>query len=89
MLHFREPGQAVAAALDLVDATPMAGLPPSRVGMTSGPVVYRDGDYFGRAVNMASRITDCARPSEVLPSEAVPNWEPPPGPPSKNWESSS
>jgi class 3 adenylate cyclase len=71
MLHFREPGEAVAAALDLVDATPMAGLPPSRVGITSGPVVFRDGDYFGRAVNMASRITDYARPSEVLLSEAV------------------
>ena len=71
MLHFREPGEAVTAALDLVDATPMAGLPPARVGITSGPVVFRDGDYFGRAVNMASRITDYARPSEVLVSEAV------------------
>lgn len=71
MLHFRDSGEAVAAALDLVDATPMAGLPPARVGITSGPVVFRDGDYFGRAVNMASRITDYARPSEVLLSEAV------------------
>jgi adenylate cyclase len=71
MLHFREPGEAVPAALDLVDATADAGLPPARVGITSGPVVFRDGDYFGRAVNMASRITDYARPSEVLLSEAV------------------
>ena len=71
MLHFRDPSEAVAAALDLVDATPIAGLPPARVGITSGPVVFRDGDYFGRAVNMASRITDYARPSEVLLSEAV------------------
>jgi class 3 adenylate cyclase len=71
MLHFREPGEAVAAALDLVDAVPRAGLPPARVGLSSGPVVFRDGDYFGRAVNMASRITDYARPSEVLLSEAV------------------
>jgi class 3 adenylate cyclase len=71
MLYFREPGEAVAAALDLVDATPMAGLPPSRVGITSGPIVFRDGDYFGSVVNMASRITDYARPNEVLLSEAV------------------
>jgi adenylate cyclase len=71
MLHFGEPGDAVTAALDLVDAIPRAGLPPARVGITSGPVVFRDGDYFGRAVNMASRITDYARPSEVLLSEAV------------------
>ena len=71
MLHFREPGEAVKAALELVEATPKASLPPARVGITSGPVVFRDGDYFGRAVNMASRITDYARPSEVLLSEAV------------------
>jgi adenylate cyclase len=71
MLHFREPGEAVKAALELVEATAKASLPPARVGITSGPVVFRDGDYFGRAVNMASRITDYARPSEVLLSEAV------------------
>jgi len=71
MLHFRDPTEAVSAALDLVEAIPAAGLPPARVGITSGPVVYRDGDYFGRAVNTASRITDYARPREVLVSEAV------------------
>ena len=71
MLHFHEPRDAVSAALDLVEAIPAAGLPPARVGITSGPVVYRDGDYFGRAVNTASRITDYARPSEVLVSETV------------------
>jgi adenylate cyclase len=71
MLHFRDARDAVPAALDLVDAIPKAGLPPARVGITSGPVVFRDGDYFGRAVNMASRITDYARPNEVLVSETV------------------
>ena len=71
MLHFHDPGEAVSAALDLVAAIPAAGLPPARVGITSGPVIYRDGDYFGRAVNTASRITDYARPGEVLVSETV------------------
>jgi adenylate cyclase len=71
MLHFREPSEAVAAALDLVEAVPQVGLPAARVGITSGPVVFRDGDYFGRSVNTAARITDYARPSEVLISEAV------------------
>jgi adenylate cyclase len=71
MLHFAGTGEAVSAALDLVEAIPDAGLPPARVGLTSGPVVFRDGDYFGRAVNMASRITGYARPSEVLVSETV------------------
>jgi class 3 adenylate cyclase len=71
MLHFNEPSEAVLAALDLVEAIPQAGLPAARVGITSGLVVFRDGDYFGRAVNVAARITDYARPSEVLVSEAV------------------
>ena len=71
MLHFREPSDAVAAALDLVDAIPDAGLPQARVGITAGPVVFRDGDYFGSAVNIAARMTDYARPGEVLVSETV------------------
>jgi class 3 adenylate cyclase len=71
MLHFRDAGEAVSVALDLVDAVAQAGLPPARVGLTSGPVVFRDGDYFGRAVNTAARVTDYARPGEVLVSEAV------------------
>jgi adenylate cyclase len=71
MLHFREPREAVAAALDLVAAIPDAGLPPARVGISAGPVVFRDGDYFGRAVNTAARMADYARPGEVLVSEAV------------------
>ncbi len=71
MLHFQEPSEAVAAALDLLEAVPQADLPPARAGITSGPVVFREGDYFGRAVNMASRITDYARPGEVLVTETV------------------
>ena len=37
----------------------------------AGPVVFLDGDYFGRTVNVASRITDYARPGEVLVSSSV------------------
>jgi adenylate cyclase len=71
MLHFHEPREAVAAAIELVDAIPRAGLPQARVGISAGPVVFRDGDYFGRVVNTASRMADYARPGEVLVSEAV------------------
>jgi adenylate cyclase len=39
--------------------------------MNSGPVVFQDGDYFGRTVNVAARITDYARPGEVLVSDSV------------------
>ena len=34
-------------------------------------MILRDGDYFGRTVNVASRIADYARPGEVLVSGEV------------------
>jgi hypothetical protein len=33
--------------------------------------VFQDSDYFGRTVNVAARITDYARPGEVLASDQV------------------
>jgi class 3 adenylate cyclase len=71
MFHFRDPAQAVASGLDLVVRAEELGLPPARLGINAGPVVFRDGDYFGRTVNVAARIADYARPKEVLVSAAV------------------
>jgi adenylate cyclase len=71
MFHFPEPAQAVWCGLELVDRLPRVGLPAARVGLHSGPVVFQDGDYFGRTVNVAARITDYARPGEVLVSDQV------------------
>ena len=42
-----------------------------RIGIHTGPVVSRDGDYFGRNVAMAARIGDLATGGEVLVSDAV------------------
>ena len=41
------------------------------VGLHAGPVVFQEGDYFGRTVNGAARIADEARPGEVLVSQEV------------------
>jgi adenylate cyclase len=71
MFHFPEPAQGVRCGLELVDRLPQAGLPQARVGLHTGPVVFQDGDYFGRTVNVAARITDYARPGEVLVSDQV------------------
>jgi adenylate cyclase len=71
MFHFAEPRDAVPCALDLVALTPAEGLPPAHVGVNAGPVVFRDGDYFGRTVNIAARIASRASPGEVLVSEDV------------------
>jgi adenylate cyclase len=34
-------------------------------------VVFQDGDYFGRTVNIAARIGEYARPGEVVVSQEV------------------
>ncbi|HEY6709083.1 MAG TPA: adenylate cyclase regulatory domain-containing protein [Actinomycetota bacterium] len=71
MFHFKQPGQGVVAALEMVERTPQAGLPPAHVGLHAGPVVFQDGDYFGRTVNLAARIAGHAGPGEVLVSDQV------------------
>ncbi|MFN2617088.1 MAG: adenylate/guanylate cyclase domain-containing protein [Thermoleophilaceae bacterium] len=45
--------------------------PQPRIGIHAGPTLYRDGDYFGRQVNLASRVVARARGGEVLVSDAV------------------
>jgi adenylate cyclase len=40
--------------------------PAPRIGVNAGLVLYRDGDYFGREVNLASRVVARARGGEVL-----------------------
>ena len=71
MFHFPDASQSVSAALDMVDATVSAGLPPAHIGIHAGPVVIREGDYFGRTVNWASRISGRAGPGEVLVTQDV------------------
>jgi adenylate cyclase len=68
MLHFPEAVGGVLASLDLVERVPETVAVPARSGLHAGPVVFQDGDYFGRTVNVAARIADYARPGEVLVS---------------------
>jgi adenylate cyclase len=46
-------------------------LPLVRAAVARGPVLARDGDYYGPVVNLASRLTEIAVPGEVVASEAV------------------
>lgn len=71
MIFFEAPGSAVAAALDMVEHIPSAGLPPAHVGIAAGPVIFQDGDYYGRTVNLAARIAGRAGAGQVLVSEDV------------------
>ncbi|HET6792520.1 MAG TPA: adenylate/guanylate cyclase domain-containing protein [Actinomycetota bacterium] len=71
MFHFRDPGDAVLAALEMLEAVSDAGLPPAHIGLDAGPVVFQGGDYFGRTVNLAARIAEQAEPGQVLVSQGV------------------
>jgi class 3 adenylate cyclase len=71
MLHFRDPAGAVEASLAMVGELPEAGLPPAHVGVAAGPVVVQGGDYFGRTVNLASRVAARAQAGQVLVTQPV------------------
>lgn len=73
MLVSTEPEPMVAAALSLIHAAEEEGqqFPWLRAGIASGPTLPQSGDYYGRAVNLASRITNVARPGSVVLDEAT------------------
>ena len=50
---------------------PAADLPSGHVGIDAGPLIFQDGDYFGRTVNMAARIATRADAGQVLVSDSV------------------
>jgi adenylate cyclase len=71
MFYFADPAPSVVAALEIVEGVAAHRLPPARVGIHAGPVVFQEGDYFGRTVNIAARIAEYAGPGEVLATQEV------------------
>ena len=45
--------------------------PRPRIGLHAGAALYRDGDYYGRAVNLASRVAARAAGGEVLVTRPI------------------
>jgi adenylate cyclase len=72
-LHFWDPAEAVRASLELAASTASRGLPPVHVGVDAGSMLYDEGDYFGRTVNLAARIAAEATAGQVLVGEAAVN----------------
>ena len=66
-------GHDIAAMVDW--AVGFTGLfeerPEPRIGIHWGTTLYRDGDYFGREINLASRVVARARGGEVLVTDSV------------------
>lgn len=56
------------AAIRFIEVGQQAGseLPALRVGVARGEAISQVGDWFGPPVNLASRITEVARPDSVL-----------------------
>jgi adenylate cyclase len=73
MLVSSEPEALIKAALGLVARADEAreGFPQLRAGVACGPALGRGGDWYGRPVNVASRVTGVARPGSVLVTEGA------------------
>jgi adenylate cyclase len=71
MLHFPDATAAVRSALEVRTSVAQSALPPVHAGVNAGPVLRRDGDYFGSVVNVSSRLADYAGPGEVLVTHPV------------------
>ncbi len=64
--------EGVEIALDLVDAFASdEQLPDLRVGLAEGPATRNQGDIYGHAPNLASRLVDAAYPATILVSDSI------------------
>ena len=50
---------------------PASGLPAAHAGVAAGRLVIRDGDVYGRTVNLAARIAGHAGPGQVVVEEGA------------------
>jgi adenylate cyclase len=62
MLRFAHREAAIAAVRELVAS---GDGPPCRAGVATGPVLTRQGDFYGPVVNLASRLSGVVAPGEV------------------------
>jgi adenylate cyclase len=59
------------AVVGLVESAGTDELPPLRAGVARGQALGRGGDWYGRPVNLAARITNFARPDSVVADQAT------------------
>jgi adenylate cyclase len=68
-----DPLALTTTAFDLLSSVEEQGrdFPQVRIGLAHGPAAARAGDWFGRPVNLASRITGVARAGSVVADAAL------------------
>jgi adenylate cyclase len=70
MLRCGDPSAAVKLGLRVVEELAAEGTaPPVRFGIHTGPAVSKEGDWYGRTVNVAARLCAVAPGGEVMVSE--------------------
>ena len=64
----RQEAELASGALEAagIEAMIQSDMPSMRAGIAFGAALERSGDYYGHAVNLASRVTGVARPNSVL-----------------------
>ena len=72
MLVFDRPGDAISFGADLQHtAQRTADLPGLHLGAHWGPVLFREGDYYGNGVNLAARIASSTEADQFLVSQPL------------------
>ena len=71
MLSYPEPAAAVAACVRIIEQMRSDDTPGVHASVHHGVALYREGDYFGKAVNLAARLLGQAGRGELVASEAV------------------
>jgi adenylate cyclase len=66
-----ESAPLLDAVVGLVESAGTEEIPPLRAGVARGQALGRGGDWYGRPVNLAARITNFARPESVVVDQAV------------------
>jgi adenylate cyclase len=70
VLRCDKPADGIRLGLRIVDELEsIPGFPAVRVGVHSGPAVHKEGEWYGRTVNVAARLCSAAGGGDVLVSE--------------------
>ena len=71
MFASRESQPLLDAVIGLVESAGTEEIPPLRAGVARGQALGRGGDWYGRPVNLAARITTFAYPESVVVDQAA------------------